>query len=54
MRKERLIIDFVNDRRLGRQQDYSIPSATTFHHLKRPFSGRLVESSDGGCHIATV
>jgi hypothetical protein len=51
MRKEKLIIDFLNSRRLGCQQDYSVPAVTTFHRLNRPYSGRLVDASDEGCHI---
>jgi hypothetical protein len=51
MRKEKLIIDYLRDRRLGRPQDYSIPATTTFHHLNHPYSGCLVNASDEGCHI---
>lgn len=52
MRREKLIIDFLRDKRLGRLQDYSIPAAPTFLPMTRPYSGRLVDASDGGCRIA--
>lgn len=51
MRKERLIIDYLLDKRLGRVQDYSIPEQTTFFPTERPLSGRLVDASSGGCSI---
>lgn len=54
MRQEKLIIDFLRDKRLGRPQDYSIPATTTFHRINRPFSGRLIDSSAVGGDITTT
>lgn len=51
MRKEKLIIDFLIDKRLGRRDDYSIPEATTFFPVHRPSSGRLVDSAGRGGSI---
>jgi len=51
MRKEKLIINFLIDKRLGRRDDYSIPETTTFFPVNRFSSRRLVDSTDGGGSI---
>lgn len=51
MRKEKLIIDFLIDKRLGRRDDYSIPETTTFLPPSRIRNNRLVASTDGECSI---
>lgn len=51
MRKEKLIIDFLIDKRQGRRDDYSIPEKTTFFPSNLLRHGRQVDSTGVGCSI---
>ena len=51
MRNEKIIVDFIRDRRAGISRDYSIPSETTFLQPDRIPSGRECRTSGEGCAI---